>query len=138
MTMIYVLAPFVAWLVAGGLKFVLNSARRRSLAFAEIGYGGFPSTHTSVVAAPVALIAFDGGWGTPLFSLALALLLVVIIDAASLRRQIGTHAERLNLLMRDLPAHVPVRERIGHRLGEILGGVLTGTAVAYALTLAAG
>jgi acid phosphatase family membrane protein YuiD len=133
-----VLAPFVAWLVAGGLKFVVNTLRRRRPAFADIGYGGFPSTHTSVVSAPVALIALNGGWATPVFSLALALLVVVILDAVSLRRQIGFHAERLNLLMRDVAGHVPVRERIGHRFGEILGGVATGAAVAYALKLAAG
>lgn len=131
----YVLAPIVAWLAAGGLKFLLNSYRTRSLAFGDIGYGGFPSTHTSVVAAPVALIAFEGHSSTPLFSVALALLIVVVIDASSLRRQIGFHAERLNLLMRERPDHVPVRERIGHRLTEILGGILTGAAVAYALAL---
>jgi putative flippase GtrA len=35
----YVLTPFLAWLVAGVMKFTINSIKARQLAFGLIGYG---------------------------------------------------------------------------------------------------
>jgi uncharacterized protein len=129
----YLIAPFAAWLVAGATKFAINSLRAGRLAVDQIGYGGIPSTHTTVVATPAALIAIREGLNTPVFAVAAALVLIVVIDATGLRRQIGDHATALNTLLRDDPQPRALRERVGHHSIEILAALLLGTALAALL-----
>jgi len=129
---IYLITPFVAWLIAGASKFVINSIRAKQLAFGLIGYGGMPSNHSAIVSSIAALIAFKEGIEHPAFGVAIALAFIVLLDANSLRRQVGKHATAINNLQTDLEAP-PLRERMGHTKAEIAGGVVTGIAVAYFL-----
>lgn len=133
MGLTYAVAPLAGWVSSGILKFVINSARTRRLAFDEIGYGGLPSTHTTIVSTPAFLIGLREGWDTPAFSVAAALVFIVILDATSLRRQIGHHASRINIILRDAQGHQPLRERLGHRVLEVLAGLMVGFAVARLL-----
>jgi len=55
---IYLITPFAAWLVAGVMKFIVNSIKAKKLAFGLIGYGGLPSNHSAIVSSMVFLIAF--------------------------------------------------------------------------------
>ena len=80
----YLLTPFVAWLVAGSLKFAINSLRAGKLAFGLIGYGGLPSNHSAIVSSMAALIAFKEGIQHPAFGVAVALAFIVLLDANSL------------------------------------------------------
>ncbi|MBW3629128.1 MAG: divergent PAP2 family protein [Gemmatimonadetes bacterium] len=132
--MAYVVAPLAGWLMAGSLKFVVNSMRSRRLAWDLIGYGGMPSTHTAIVTTTTFLVGLKEGWATPVFSLAATLGFIVVIDALSLRRQIGAHAAALNLLRRGEPAYIPLRERLGHHRLEVLGGAMVGFVAALLLS----
>lgn len=130
----YVVCPFFAWLCAGSLKFAVNTLRSRSLAWQQIGYGGFPSTHTSIVTATAALVALREGWNTPAFAVAVTLAFIVVLDASSLRRQVGNHATALNRLLRDgNSAQGALRERMGHTKVEVAGGITTGFVCALLL-----
>lgn len=129
----YVLTPFLAWLVAGVSKFVINSIRARQLAFGLIGYGGLPSNHSAIVSSMVALIAFKEGVDQPAFGVALTLAFIVILDASSLRQQVGKHAVAINKLTEGNKAHKVLRERMGHTRIEIAAGVLVGLGVAFAV-----
>jgi acid phosphatase family membrane protein YuiD len=135
---VYALAPLVGWLAAGSLKFLVNSLRRRALAWSEIGYGGLPSTHSSIVSTTACLVGLREGWNSPAFSIAATLAFIVMLDAGSLRRQIGAHARALNSLLADDPARAPFRERMGHAGVEILAGVAVGLACAVALSALVG
>jgi uncharacterized protein len=126
----YLLTPFLAWLVAGVLKFVINSVRAGKLAFGLIGYGGLPSNHSAIVCSTVALIAMKEGIGHPAFGVALTLAFITMLDANSLRRQIGRHAVAINKLTGELADHARLRERMGHSRLEILAGIFVGSAVA--------
>ena len=129
----YLMMPFVAWLVAGSSKFVINSIRAKQLAFGLIGYGGMPSNHSAIVSSMVALIAFKEGIEHPAFGVALALAFIVLLDANSLRRQIGKQAEAINRLQQAEQESdaKPLRERIGHTKLELLGGIVVGVLAAY-------
>lgn len=127
----YLLTPFCAWLAAGSIKFLVNSARAGRLAFDLIGYGGLPSNHSAIVSSMAALIALREGIGNPVFGLALALAFIVMLDARSLRREVGRHAEALNRLAENRPEHAALRERIGHTPLEIAAGVIVGVLVAF-------
>lgn len=131
----YAITPFLAWLVAGCLKFVVNTIRARKLAFGLVGYGGFPSNHSSIVSSMPALIAFKEGMDHPAFGVALTLAFIVMLDASSLRKQVGRHAISINRLTQGLDKHDVHRERMGHTPIEIAGGVLVGIGVAWTMTL---
>jgi acid phosphatase family membrane protein YuiD len=130
MDLSYAVTPFLAWLVAGILKFTINSIKAGQLAFGLIGYGGLPSNHSAIVSSVVALIAFKEGLDQPALGVALALAFVVMLDANSLRRQVGKHAETINRLNADRPDTTPLRERMGHTRLEIAAGILVGVGVA--------
>ena len=130
----YVLVAPLSWLLAGSAKFVINSLKHRRLAWRQIGYGGLPSTHTAIVSASGWLVGMREGWNSPIFSVALTLTLIVVIDATSLRRHIGKQATALNLLLESMPDAVRLRGRMGHRWIDILAGAAVGWLAAYFLS----
>jgi len=121
----YVITPFFAWLVAGCTKFAINTIKAKYLAFDLIGYGGMPSNHSSIVSSTVAIIAFKEGIQEPALVVALALAFIVILDANSLRQQVGKHAVAINRVNKDKDLPL-LRERMGHSRLEILAGIVTG------------
>ena len=137
MDYVYAVTPFLAWLVAGSLKFLVNSTRAGKPAFGLIGYGGLPSNHSAIVSSMAALIAFKEGIGNPAFGVALALAFVVVLDASSLRKQVGRQAVAINALAKDTAAAPKLRERIGHTPLEIAAGIVVGIAVARAVVAVA-
>ncbi|MFN4117838.1 divergent PAP2 family protein [Acidovorax sp.] len=129
----YALTPFLAWLVAGVLKFGINSLRHGKLAFGLIGYGGLPSNHSAIVSSMAMLIALRDGIQHPAFGVALTLAFIVILDAASLRRQVGKQAQAINRLAQQDETHIPLRERMGHSRLEIAAGIAVGIGAAAAV-----
>lgn len=130
----YLITPFLAWLMAGSCKFVINSLKAGKPAFGLIGYGGLPSNHSAIVGSMAALIALREGIGHPAFGVAVTLAFIVVLDANSLRRQIGLQARAINEL-RDSREKGALRERMGHSRTEILAGLLVGSLVAWLVVL---
>lgn len=131
----YALTPFAAWLVAGVLKFAINSIKAGKPAFGLIGYGGLPSNHSAIVSSMAALVAFKESIGHPAFGVALTLAFIVMLDANSLRRQVGRHAAAINRLAGRAAGHAVLRERMGHTRLEILAGIVVGIGVAAVVDL---
>ncbi|MEB3767271.1 divergent PAP2 family protein [Acinetobacter sp. MD2] len=129
---IYLITPFVAWLICGITKFVVNCLKERRLAFDLIGYGGMPSNHSTIVSSMASLIAFKEGIDTPVFGSALTFAFIVILDASSLRKQIGKHAQAINQLKNY--HNMKLRERIGHSRAEILVGIFLGVGIGFLLS----
>lgn len=128
----YLITPFLAWVVAGILKFLINSFRAHRLAFDLIGYGGLPSNHSAIVSSMATLIGLKEGIQSAPFGVAVTLAFIVILDATSLRRQVGKHAIAINKL-NDLTNKHPLflRERMGHTRVEILAGLIVGSITGY-------
>lgn len=126
----YAVTPFLAWLVAGTLKFIINSIRAKRFAFGLIGYGGLPSNHSAIVSSTAALIALKEGISHPAFGVSLTVAFIVMLDANSLRRQVGKHAMVINRLSSLQDKREGLRERMGHTHIEIAAGVLVGVTVA--------
>ncbi|MBQ7628906.1 MAG: divergent PAP2 family protein [Selenomonadaceae bacterium] len=56
----YILLPFAAWIVSGSLKFLVNFSKHGLLSAKKlIGYGGLPSTHTTIISSVVFLNGFS-------------------------------------------------------------------------------
>jgi acid phosphatase family membrane protein YuiD len=131
---VYLFTPFLAWLIAGIVKFLVNSIKSHRLAFDLIGYGGMPSNHSAIVCSIVALIAYKEGINNPAFGVAVALVFIVMLDASSLRRQVGKHAASLNKINKIVHSDLPeLRERMGHTRYEILFGAILGLIVGAAM-----
>lgn len=76
------------------------------------------------------MVAFREGLNTPFFGVAVTLGFIVVLDAASLRKQIGRHAERINQMSVNHSAKA-LRERVGHSPLEIAAGLLVGALVGW-------
>ena len=135
MDLAYLIVPFLAWLLAGSTKFTVNSLKARRLAFDLIGYGGMPSNHTAIVTSIAGLIALREGFTEPAFGLAVALAFIVMLDASSLRKQVGRQAQVLNQVAESLGKPAGLRERMGHSRLELLAGAVVGVVAAYAVHL---
>ncbi len=131
------IAGFLAWLVAQFIKMALalkhginRAAFRRFWAS-----GGFPSSHSSAVAALSSACGLVYGFGSPYFAIAAVFALIVIYDAFTLRREAGKHAEALNQIMEEVYLNKQIKiehlkELLGHTRFEVFFGFLLGVAVA--------
>ena len=122
----YILLPFAAWIISGSLKFLVNEIRYGK-GKELIGYGGLPSTHTTIISSAVFFYGFSEGFFTPTFTLGLSVMLLFIMDAHNLRIKIGKHAEILNKLQNE----TVLRERMGHTYLEIFCGLILGALIGY-------
>lgn len=98
--------------------------------------GGMPSSHSAAVAALSTTTFLAVGPRNPLFGVTLYLSLIVMYDAAGVRRAAGRQAAILNRMLEE-HEDKELRER---RLLELLGHtpfeVLVGAAIGVALALA--
>lgn len=80
--------------------------------------GGMPSSHAASVAALSTSVGIQSGFSSVLFGATLYFSLVVMYDAAGLRRAAGRQAVILNRLIDE---HFRHPERDTHKLMELLG-----------------
>lgn len=119
------------------IKFVSTLLTHRRVDFERLtGTGGMPSSHAASVAALATAVGIEEGWGSTMFGVAAFFSLVVMYDAAGIRRAAGRQARILNRMIDDLKAHHVIE---GERLIELLGHtpleVFTGTAYGIALAM---
>lgn len=69
---------------------------------ALVDSGGMPSSHSSLCMAVTTSLAMQYGLSSNLFSIALCFSLIVMYDAAGVRRHAGNQAEVLNVMLREL------------------------------------
>jgi acid phosphatase family membrane protein YuiD len=129
------LTALIAWFLAQVLKPPLEYLRHRKWSW---GYllttGGMPSSHSALVVGAATGIGLHDGFNSSVFALAVAVTMVVIYDAAGVRRQAGIHAARINVLINELLAGHPISDKrllevLGHTPMEVSGGVLLGIVV---------
>ena len=100
--------------------------------------GGMPSSHSALVTAVALSIGFRDGFDTSVFALSVAIAMVIIYDAAGVRRQAGIHAERINEIMKNFIENrifpeEDLKEMLGHTPFEVITGVLLGVLVSLIL-----
>lgn len=139
-----VLMPaFYAYLTAQILKVILTLILSKKLDFRRfIGAGGMPSSHSSTVVALAVSAGIRNGWDSTLFGVAMILAIIVMYDAAGVRRAAGRQAELLNHIvntMREsghmMPIQGKLKELLGHKPIEVLAGALLGAGIAILYTL---
>ncbi len=134
----YFIAPIIGWFISGTIKYIINYFRYGGKAKEHIGTGGFPSTHTTVITIPTVLIGLKEGFSSPIFGVAVAVVIIVIMNATGLRREVGKHAKILNEIVNKERSNTEEsftkqREKVGHSLVEIIGGLILGIVIALGL-----
>lgn len=130
--------PALAWFSAQAIKFVWIMIKERRLDFARfVGSGGMPSSHSSFVVSLAVVIGKQNGWNSALFAIAMAMALIVMYDAAGVRRAAGKQAKILNKLIHSHKDRFEVEERLkellGHTPFEVMMGALLGIAMGLSL-----
>ena len=127
----YVYLPFLVWLCIQLFKVIYELIKTKKFNFKRImGAGGMPSSHSGVVTTVATLIGKNEGFDTPIFALALAFAMVVMYDAAGVRRAAGKQATLLNKIV-ETPglSGVQVQERLVEVLGHTPLQVIVGAAI---------
>ena len=127
----YIIMPFLACIVAGVVKYSINYIRFGNKANKLIGYGGFPSTHTTIISSVVFLYGFSNGFENGIFSMGLGFLLITVIDAHGLRKKVGEQAKIINSITKN----TKLREKMGHTWFEIFGGLCLGIILAFCMEI---
>jgi uncharacterized protein len=131
------IASLMAWMLAQFLKVPIQYLTHKTFDWAMwFNTGGMPSSHSALVSAVMLSTGLYAGFNTPAFAIALALMMVVVYDAAGVRRQAGMHAERINMIINELFSGQPISEEslkevLGHTPVEVIGGVFLGLVVAW-------
>ena len=129
------LALVIGFLVQGykGFREYFASGRWNLRRFVETG--GMPSSHAASVSALTTMVGLSEGFRSALFCVTLFFSLIVMYDAAGLRRAAGRQAAVLNRLIEEHFAHPEagaqrLMELLGHTPLEVLVGALLGVASA--------
>ena len=133
------LAALTAWLLAQAIKVPLDYCRTGKWHWHLIvRAGGMPSSHVSLVASLAWSIGLQNGFQNALFAIAAVVVLIVIYDAAGVRRAAGQHARAINLFIMDLPLGHPLKQEelkevLGHTPNQVASGTVLGIIVAWAM-----
>lgn len=129
--------PWLAGLLSGFLvqavKFLADAIRHRRPNFRVlVRTGGMPSSHSSGVCALTTCVGLNEGFSSALFSVTLYFSLIVMYDAAGLRRAAGRQAALLNRIVDETLTHHRkspddrLMEFLGHTPFEVFVGAIVG------------
>ncbi len=131
-------ATFVAWVTAQILKVVIELIWKHRLDLRLLtSAGGMPSSHSATVCGLATAVALHDGLSSTLFAISAVLAVVVMYDAAGVRRAAGIQARILNQIIDELFQGHPIsethlRELLGHTPIQVFAGAVLGAALAWA------
>lgn len=120
------------------IKFILFTVRSEKVNFKIFTTtGGMPSSHSAGVMALSTAVGILEGFDSTLFAISLGFSMIIMYDAAGLRRAAGKTAACLNRMMEDFYYHDlqsvggKLKELLGHTPLEVFVGALFGIIYAY-------
>ncbi len=131
----YLYVPLLLWFCIQVFKVICDLVKTKKFNFKRImGAGGMPSSHTAVVTSLAMLVGKSEGFDSAMFAVALVFAMVVMYDAAGVRRAAGKQAHLLNKII-ETPGltGVEVQERLvevlGHTPLQVIVGAIIGITV---------
>ncbi len=136
------LAGFLGWASAQLLKFILFFFQNSDFKVERLyGSGGMPSSHSALVCAATIAAGRADGWESSAFAVLCVLSVIVMYDAAGVRRAAGMHAKELNQIrlrlftqegkaetkikeLKELLGHTPLQVFCGAVLGIVMGALV--------------
>lgn len=131
-----ILASLLATFIAQLLKFIFYYAKYKAINFRIFAStGGMPSSHSAAVVSTMTTVGLIEGFDSVYFAISLVFGLIVMYDAAGLRRSTGQIARQLNLLVDAIYEQRPhsfrnkLIELLGHTPLEVAMGALLGISI---------
>jgi len=124
--------PALAWFIAQVIKVLRVMIKYRKFDHTRLfGSGGMPSSHSAFIVSLSTVVGRNLGWDSMQFGMAVAISLIVMYDAAGVRRAAGKQAEVLNKLLfsHDMHFDARLKELLGHSPIEVLFGAALGIAL---------
>ena len=131
----YIYVPFSLWFFIQCFKVVWDLVKTKRFNFKRVlGAGGMPSSHSAVVCSLATLIGKDMGFSSSEFGIAFILAIIVMYDAAGVRRAAGKQAKLLNKIVATpglsaLQVQEKLVEVLGHTPLEVIVGAIIGVTV---------
>ena len=136
-----ILAATASWMVTQIMKFFISWATEGKPDFRRLyGDGGMPSGHSATVACTALMVGYVCGFATPAFGVAFILAIIVMHDAAGVRRETGKQALILMDIMAVINAVISEKDSIirrqklktmvGHTPLQVALGAVVGCLVA--------
>ncbi len=125
------ITAIIAWAIAQLTKTIVTGIEEKRINFRRlVETGGMPSSHSTFVSALATGVGVIDGWDTTIFALAVVFALVVMYDAAGVRRAAGKQARVLNIIISDINRKdfnpERLKELLGHTPIEVFIGSLFG------------
>ena len=135
------LASVTSWMLSQTLKVIISIIFTRRIDFRRfVGSGGMPSGHSASMMALSVSVGLNEGWSSALFAVTFSVALVIMYDAAGIRRAAGRQAVALNRIVEHLTAGtkeqrkklVPedLKELLGHTPLQVMAGAALGITIA--------
>ena len=125
-----------SWAIAQVLKFFISAITNRKFEVQYLLTGGWmPSSHSSFVCTCATCAAILTGLDSVTFAISVVLALIVMYDAANVRKETGEQAKVLNYIMENWDSQKPelfaeeLKELIGHTWLQVGAGLVLGIIV---------
>lgn len=132
----FIIVPMTLWFVIQVFKALTDFVKNKKFNIKRlVGAGGMPSSHSAVVTSLAILLGKEYGFGSGIFALALIFAIIVMYDAAGVRRAAGKQARILNQILEtpglttvqvhdklvEVLGHTPIQVFVGATIGFIVG-----------------
>ena len=127
----YIYIPLLIWFFIQLFKVICDLIINKKFNFKRImGAVGMPSSHSAVVTSLATLIGKNEGVDTSMFAMSVIFAMVVMYDAAGVRRAAGKQARLLNKIV-ETPGltNLQVQERLVEVLGHTPLQVIVGATI---------
>ena len=132
----FLYVPLLVWFCIQVFKVITDLVKTKKFNFKRImGAGGMPSSHSGVVTCLAAMVGKYQGFDTPIFAISVIFAMIVMYDAAGVRRAAGKQASLLNKIVEtpgltgvqmqeklvEVLGHTPIQVIVGAVIGIIVG-----------------
>jgi len=134
----FLLIPILAWVSVQLFKFITDAIKKKKINLRRlVETGGMPSSHSAVVTSLMTSIAIAEGITSTNFAITFIFGIIVMYDAAGVRRAAGKQAGILNQLIYSNQVKVDTNEKLKELLGhtpiEVFAGAIWGIVLSILL-----
>lgn len=129
-----IIVSIISWAAAQIIKMILDLLATGKVDWElMVASGGMPSSHSSFVCALATSVGLQTGFDSALFAMCFVLAVIVMYDAAGVRRAAGSHAVIINKIMEGLNIKIDgkLKELIGHTPIQVGAGAILGIIIAF-------
>ncbi len=130
------IAVLMSWFISQLAKVLRGFKKKKRFNFRWLfDTGGMPSSHSATVASLATVVGLYYGFNSMIFLITIIFTVIIMFDAAGVRRNVGRQAVILNKMLEDLyeKGQVPeqrLKELLGHTPIEVFAGAFLGIILA--------